>query len=60
VSMSLLAAEASKEKFELEKRAAVKRQEHAKGRYKRLRGKFNHYKSKSKRLLKQLSFAPYL
>jgi len=43
-----------------EKQEATELQKNTESRYKRLRQKYNHYKNKEKRLLKQLSFVPWL
>lgn len=64
LSMKLSATEATKEKDESKKEAAMaeklKYEKHSESRYKWLRRKYNHYKNKSKRLLGQLAFVPKL
>jgi 5-bromo-4-chloroindolyl phosphate hydrolysis protein len=64
LSMKLSVFEAAKEKAESEREAAVAEklnsEELSESRYKMLRQKYNHYKNKSKRLLRQLAFVPKL
>jgi chromosome segregation ATPase len=64
LSMKLSVFEAAKEKAESEREAAVaeklKSEELSESRYKTLRRKYNHYKNKSKHLMRQLAFVPKL
>jgi len=53
-------AKVKKEEVVSRKQYVTKLQKSAEGRYKRLRRKYNRSKNKAKRLLKQLSFVPWL
>jgi len=52
--------ETEKDSLVAEKLAFAEKQKEARARYKKLRKKIHHYKSKSKRLKKQLDLVPWL
>jgi 5-bromo-4-chloroindolyl phosphate hydrolysis protein len=53
-------AKVKKDEVVSRKQYVTKLQKSTEGRYKRLRRKYNHSKNKAKRLLKHLSFVPWL